>query len=198
MGIRLDIACGQRKEEGWTGIDLRGDADIVHDLFSFPWPIETGSVEAVRIQHFAEHIPHYRPEWGSRDGWWLFWEEVYRVCADGATVEVLHPYSKCDRAFWDPTHTRYIHEMTWYYLDRNWRKVNLLEHDEDSVDFEVVVIQGMGIADDMASRNQETQNFARQHYWNVLADLMVTLKARKPEATAAPNRAARRTRKKAA
>jgi hypothetical protein len=177
--IKLDIACGQNKQEGFTGIDIAGDADITHDLFKFPWPIEDNSVSEVFCSHFVEHIPHYRPDWGEKDGWWLFWEEVYRVCEPGAKIVVLHPYVKSDRAFWDPTHIRFIHEMTWYYLDAEWRKVQKLDHYQTTVDFECVVIAGNGIAEDMATRSAEAQAFGRQHYWNVVADLQIELKVRK-------------------
>lgn len=181
--MKLDIACGVRKEEGFTGIDIRGDADIVHDLFVFPWPLEDNSVEEISIKHFVEHIPHYRPEWNGIDGWWLFWEEVYRILVPGGTVTVIHPYVKSDRAFWDPTHTRYIHEMTWYYLDETWRKDNLLDHyDGADIDFEVAVIEGMGVSDDIAQRSLDMQTFSRIHYWNVLSDLRITLKSRKQSA----------------
>lgn len=176
--LKLDIACGNAKAPGWTGIDIAGDhADIVHDLFSFPWPIETGSVGEVRISHFVEHIPHYRPEWGARDGWWLFWEEVHRICARGAEIHVVHPYVKSDRAFWDPTHVRFIHEMTWYYLDPAWREANGLQHYTDAA-FDITVISGAGVADDIATRNHEHQAYARSHYWNVIPDLVVELKRR--------------------
>jgi hypothetical protein len=176
--MRLDVACGQNKAEGFTGIDLAGDADIVHDLFSFPWPIADGSVEAVRISHFVEHIPHYRPEWGGVDGWWLFWNEIHRITVPGAEIIVDHPYVKNDRAFWDPTHTRFIHETTWHYLDRNWLVAQGLDHYPYTGDFEVVVLVGVGVHPDMGTRSAEVQAFGREHYWNVIADLKVTLKRR--------------------
>lgn len=175
---KLDIACGQNKQPGYTGIDIAGDADISHDLFRFPWPIASGVVREVFVSHFVEHVPHYRPEWNGRDGWWLFWEEVHRITRKGATIRVIHPYVKSDRAFWDPTHVRFIHETTWYYLDANWRKAQGLDHYDTSADFEVVVINGSGIADTIANRNAEMQAFARGHYWNVIADLDITLKRR--------------------
>lgn len=175
---RLDIACGQRKEKGWTGIDLSGDADIVHDLFRFPWPIASGSVREVRISHFVEHIPHYRPEWGAVDGWWKFWDEVARITRKDAKVEVWHPYVMNGRAFWDPTHTRYIHETTWYYLDKNWRELQGLDHYDTRADFEVIVIEGSGLAADISLKSHEAQAFARERYWNVIADLRVELKRR--------------------
>ena len=176
--IKLDIACGNAKQPGWTGIDIGGEqADIKHDLYSFPWPIEAGTVSEARISHFVEHIPHNLPQWGSRDGWWLFWEEVHRITRKGALIHVVHPYSRSDRAFWDPTHTRYIHEMTWYYLDPAWRAANGLQHYTD-VDFEVVVVSGTGIADTISSRTPEHQAYARTHYFNVIPDLAVELKRR--------------------
>lgn len=175
---RLDIACGQRKAPGFVGIDLSGDADITHDLFSYPWPIKPRRVQEVRISHFVEHIPHHRPEWGAVDGWWKFWDEVHRITKPGAKVEITHPYVMNGRAFWDPTHVRFIHETTWYYLDAEWRKVQQLDHYDTTADFEVVVIEGSGVAEDIQLKNHEAQAFARNRYWNVIADLRVELRRR--------------------
>jgi hypothetical protein len=174
---RLDIAAGRNKRDGYVGIDLEPDSDIVWDLFRFPWPIKTGSVQEISVSHFAEHIPHYRPEWGVRDGWFLFWEEVHRIAKKGALIHVVHPYVMSARAFWDPTHVRFIHEMSWYYLDKPWRELNGLGHYTEA-DFEVVVISGTGIADDISTRTPEHQAYARAHYWNVIPDLAVELKRR--------------------
>jgi hypothetical protein len=174
---RLDIACGQNKKKGFIGIDLAGDADIVHDLFVTPWPIKTGSVAEINISHFVEHIPHYLPHWGGVDGWFVFWDEVYRICRKGARVTVVHPYGKNSRALQDPTHTRYIVEETWMYLSRSWRSAQELDHYSVTADFESITISGMGIATAVATRNAEFQEFARNHYWNVIADLVVELKA---------------------
>lgn len=190
--MKLDIACGQNKEEGWVGIDLSGDADIVHDLFSFPWPIEDGSVEEIRCSHFVEHIPHYRPEWNGVDGWWLFWSEVYRILAPGGKATIVHPYLWNDRAFWDPTHVRFIHEITWQYLDAKWREAQKLDHYPVAVDFEIVLVTGLGVAGDIQSRAPEVQAFAREHYKNVVGDLQVELRSRKE---APPNRADRRSKR---
>lgn len=180
--IKLDIACGQNKQEGFVGIDLSGDADITHDLFSFPWPLADNSVSEVFVSHFVEHIPHYRPEWGTTDGWFMFWNEVYRILVPGGGVAIIHPYVKTDRAFWDPTHVRFIHEMTWYYLDHEWLKMQGLDHYPNQANFEVGPIAPMGISDSIANRSAEVQMFARTHYWNAVSDLHVLLKSRKEEA----------------
>jgi hypothetical protein len=176
--MRLDIACGKDKAEGFTGIDISGDADITHDLFTFPWPIDDGAVTEARCIHFVEHIPHWRPDYGTTDGWFWFWDEVYRITEPGARVTVQHPYLTTGRAFQDPTHTRFIPSETWAYLDANWRREQSLDHYPLVADFEVVTINGVGVAPDVQLRNHETQAFMRDRYWNVVADLEVILRRR--------------------
>lgn len=176
---KLDIACGQNKTPGYKGIDLAGGADIHHDLFTYPWPIKTGAVREAVCNHFVEHIPHYRPEYGGQDGWWMFFAELYRICRKDATVVFSHPYAQSARADWDPTHTRRVSDVTWYYLDRNWRKLQGIDHYGADVDFEVVTIDGTGVPDEITARNDTQQAYARTYYWNVVADLVVTLRVRK-------------------
>lgn len=174
---KLDIACGQRKEPGFKGIDLAGDADITHDLFVYPWPIKTSSVAEIHCAHWVEHIPHYRPDW-PKDGWWMFWEEVYRICKKGAEIRVAHPYVWNDRAFYDPTHIRFIHEITWYYLNKEWREVNSLDHYDIAADFDIITINGQGLSDEYMARSTEQQTFQKDHYKNIVGDLEIILKVR--------------------
>jgi len=176
--VRLDIACGKDKAEVFTGIDMAGDADIVHDLFTFPWPIDDRAVTEARCIHFVEHIPHWRPDYGTKDGWWWFWDEVYRITEPGALVTVQHPFLNTSRAFWDPTHTRYIPAETWSYLDATWRRQQSLDHYPTVADFEIVTINGLGLAPDVQLRNHEAQAFMRDRYWNVVQDLEVILRRR--------------------
>jgi hypothetical protein len=174
---RLDIACGKNKQPGFKGIDIAGDADIVWDLNETPWPIKTSSVREVFCAHYVEHIPHMQPGW-DRDGWWRFFDELHRIMAKGAIAEFIHPYVMSGRAFWDPTHVRFIHEVTWYYLDKQWRERESLDHYPVSCDFEVITVDGLGIPQEIVARNLEQQAYARNHYWNTVADLRVLLKAR--------------------
>jgi len=175
---KLDVACGSNKQVGFKGIDLGGDADIVHDLNEIPWPIKSNSVEQVFCSHYVEHIPHWRPGW-ELDGWWRFFDELYRVMKNGATAEFIHPFSRSDRAFWDPTHTRYVNDMTWQYLNPEWRQANGLDHYCGTCNFEIITLSLLGVPDDYLARNVEQQNFSRTHYWNVVGDLGVLIKARK-------------------
>ena len=43
----------------------------------------------------------------------------------------------------------------------------------------MVTLSLLGLPDDYLARNVENQNFQRNHYWNVVNDLGVLLKARK-------------------
>ena len=175
---KLDIACGQNKQKGFKGIDIAGNADIIWDLNETPWPIKTSCVKEVFCSHYVEHIPHDKPGW-TRDGWWMFFDELHRIMAKDGVAEFIHPYVMNGRAFWDPTHVRFIHEVTWYYLDKNWREAQGLDHYPVKCDFEIVTVDATGLSDEFMSRNHEVQAFNRNHYWNVIPDLWVLLKARK-------------------
>lgn len=174
---KLDVACGQNKQPEFTGIDIAGDCDIVHDLNVYPWPIKANSVSEVFCSHYVEHIPH-QVHGHTKDGWFLFFDELYRICKPDAKLTFHHPYAKNDRAFWDPTHTRYIHETTWYYLDKTWRQAQGLDHYQAECDFEVGLINA-GVHERLLSRNHEHQQYARDHYWNAIGDLTVDLRVRK-------------------
>lgn len=176
---KLSIACGDRKPDGFTGIDLNPDsaADINWDLWQYPWPIRDKSVAEFEIGHFVEHIPHWRP-WWPLDGWWMFWNEMYRICKPDAEGLIVHPYNRSDRAFWDPTHERFIHEGTWAYLDKNWRVREKIESPDYNCDWDIVSITALGLSDEQMTRSSEFQAFSAQHYWNPFPDLQVRLRRR--------------------
>lgn len=112
-GINLDIACGPLKQEGpgWIGIDIvkHDCVDIVHDLWQFPWPIESNSVNLCACSHYLEHVPPH-----------LFLKtmaEIHRVCRHKSQVLIAGPYGLGYRFQQDPTHYRCIVESTFGYFD---------------------------------------------------------------------------------
>jgi len=198
-GLKVDLACGASPRHGYMGVDMFTKEQLVAsdpertknfdydtygykqaNLLEFPWPFEDNSIAAAYSSHFVEHIPHQVP--GSDpwiDGWWLFFQELYRVMEDGGIVEIIHPFSRNDRAFWDPTHTRYIHFQTWFYLQMAQRKVLGVNHYAPEVDFEVMNIQTIHEPTYLQGKNDQVVDFVRQFYWNVTDDLFVVLKANK-------------------
>lgn len=172
---KIDLACGQSKREGFFGVDIAStdDADLVHDLSVFPWPIGDDTAEEVVSSHYVEHT---YPVGGPHDGLIAFMDEVYRICADGAKVEIIHPYALSSRAFQDPTHTRFIPEATWWYFNAEWRESQKLDHYPIKSNFAVENI-GSGFTPGWELRSHDAQMFATTHYWNIITDLAVTLKA---------------------
>jgi hypothetical protein len=177
--IKLSIACGQRKPEGWIGVDYVAtkEADIVHDLFKYPWPIEDSSVSEAECSHFIEHIPMQCSHCnGEPDPLLRFFDELYRIMQDGAKILIVAPYYASHRAFQDPTHRRFISEHTFLYTNKDWRKVNLLDHYKISCDFDFSY--GYAPFPDTANRSLEAQAFWIAHYINAVQDIQVTLTKR--------------------
>ena len=164
--LKLDLGCGQAKQEGFTGVDIAPleGVDVVCDLFTFPWPFEDDSVDEVFCSHFVEHVPDHI----------AFMNELYRIMKPGAQVRFVHPYLWNDRCFQDPTHRQFISEHRWYYFAKDWREINKLEHYGITCDFGVNNIFPL-FASPWDQKNTETQQFAMRHYHNVINDLIVDL-----------------------
>lgn len=178
--IKLDIACGQNKQEGFVGIDISPveGVDIVHDLEIYPWPIESESVEEANVSHYIEHTKDIIK----------FMEEIYRILKPsrvdidtkewmpGGKCSIAAPYYTSMRCWQDPTHVRAISEATFLYFNKEWRVVNKLSHYPITCDFDYQF--GYSMTPDWAARNEEARLFAVRHYWNVVSDIQVVLTKR--------------------
>ena len=112
MAVRkLDIGCGERKNEGFDGMDLRElpGVDIVWDVEKFPWPIEDETYHLVVCAHLIEHL---KP-WLSLN----FMNEVWRICHEGATFAIAMPYPGSDGYYQDPTHCNGWNQYAFEYFD---------------------------------------------------------------------------------
>lgn len=199
-GLKVDLACGSNLRPGFVGVESVSLDTLVAstprwegvapdhykdryrevDLLEFPWDFEDNSIATAYSSHFVEHIPHQIPGSDPKvDGWWLWFKELYRVMEDGGIVEIVHPFSRSDRAFWDPTHTRYIHYQTWFYLQRDQREELGVNHYAPEVDFEILNIQTIHEPTLLEGRSHEVIEFARQFYFNPTDDLFVVMKANK-------------------
>jgi hypothetical protein len=162
--FKLDLACGQRKQEGFVGVDrvaIEG-VDRVFDLLEFPWPIEDASVDEIHCSHYFEHVPaklRFR-----------FMDEVWRVLKPGCRALFICPYYSSMRAIQDPTHEwPPICEASFAYFDARWRKDNGLSHYDVKCDFECTF--GYAHTPEWAVRSEDAKAWAVRHYINVVADL---------------------------
>ena len=91
MVTRIDLGCGDKKREGFYGIDIYdGPAvDRVMNIEAERLPFEDGSIEYVFSSHMFEHLTYFP----------FVLQEIFRVCKDGAVVEVWTPYGKSNDAF---------------------------------------------------------------------------------------------------
>ena len=173
--VKYDLACGQNRQEGFTGIDVIAGpgVDIVHDLVNDrPWPIASDSADEIFCSHFVEHLYDLCS----------FMDECWRILKDGGTMILVHPYQTSTRAWQDPTHVRAINEVTWYYFSKEWRELQKLDHYPLKCDFEVDTISA-AYNEPWNLKSEESRQFAMAHYWNVISDLTVILKAKKETGT---------------
>jgi len=96
----LDVGCGRDKLPGATGLDRSAntDADVVHDLDRFPWPLPDGEFDVVRCQDVLEHL----------DDLVRVMEEIHRVTRPGAEIRIRVPHFSSVQAFTDITHRHFF------------------------------------------------------------------------------------------
>jgi hypothetical protein len=105
--LRVDIGCGDKKREGFIGVDLLDSADVKCDIAVERLPFENDSVEHIFSSHCVEHIV--------QDRLWHVFCEFTRVAADDALIEVWHPYA-LHRDAHVFGHVNYLTEEIYYHI----------------------------------------------------------------------------------
>jgi predicted SAM-dependent methyltransferase len=169
--MKLDLGCGPNKKDGFVGVDIMqfdGKVDVVTDLTK-PWPFADGTVEEVHCSHFLEHL--------TGEQRLHFFTELDRVLAPEGKATIIVPHWRSSRAYGDVTHQwPPVVEMFWYYLDKDWRAVNA-PHLPLKCNF--TATWGYSISPQWAVRSQESQQFATNHYTEVIQDMLVTVSRKK-------------------
>lgn len=183
--VKLDLGCGNNVRAGFDGVDLLAEsAKHRVDLFKFPWPFESDSVDEVHCSHFIEHIPARdieprdlndpaRTDLLGQDMLLAFFDEVYRILKKDGSALIIWPALKSERAFQDPTHRRFIPQGTMGYLSRNDREAMLLTHYRVKCDFAITVVHTM--PSELALLHPEAQARRFNENWNTTFDYHATL-----------------------
>jgi predicted SAM-dependent methyltransferase len=187
---RLDLGCGARPKEGFEGVDLYS-AEATHkvNLFKFPFPWSDASVDEIHCSHFVEHLPAREveerdlldelqaPKFLGQDFFFAFFDECYRILKPGSKMLVIVPHLKCDGAFQDPTHRRFINQQTFNYLSKTCRDIMQLGHYRVLADFDNVTIPVGPAEFGLLHPEAQARRFAES--WNVIFELHATLTAKK-------------------
>jgi len=105
----LDLGCGSKKAEGAVGIDqlkLEG-VDFVHDLNSYPYPVEHGIWDVIYLDNVLEHL----------DKPLEVLDEIFSLLKPGGKCIIDVPYFRSHWAFVDPTHQHFFTAKSLMYVD---------------------------------------------------------------------------------
>ena len=112
-GIRLDMGCGEHKQKGFIGLDIRplNGVDIVWDMQKVPWPFPNECCSVIMGSHIIEHI---KPQ----DGIFLsVMNELWRITQVNGQLALSLPYAGSEGYYQDPTHVNPCNHATWQYFD---------------------------------------------------------------------------------
>ncbi|MDA1310190.1 MAG: methyltransferase domain-containing protein [Proteobacteria bacterium] len=111
MATKLNVGCGQDIRDGYVnidGADLPG-IDFVVDLDACATtrlPLPDDHFQQLELSHVLEHLRNPL----------ALMQELYRVAAPGARLQVKVPHGGHDDAWVDPTHVRAIVPQTFSYF----------------------------------------------------------------------------------
>jgi len=99
--MKLNIGSGLKRIDGYLNVDYNPQVnpDFIVDLEKGILPFDNNSVDGIIAHHILEHIG---------DNFLKLMEEIYRVCKDGAIIDIEVPHHRHENFFGDPTHRRPI------------------------------------------------------------------------------------------
>ena len=112
---KLNLGCGNNKIDGYTNVDAfpHCQPDLVFNVETFPWPWEDDSIDGVLFHQSLEHMGE------TTEVFLKIITELYRVCKNGAEIEIHVPHPRSDNFINDPTHVRIITPQLLQLFDKN-------------------------------------------------------------------------------
>lgn len=136
--MKINLGAGYSKVQDYVSCDHDPltNPDYLVDLEKDPLPFEDSSVEGVLAHHILEHMG---------DGYFHLLKEIYRVCKNGAIVDVRVPHPRSDAYLADPTHKRPILPLGMKLFSKKFNQICEENHFSSSqlgnyydVDFDVL------------------------------------------------------------
>ena len=115
----LNLGCGRKRMSDAVNLDVTSatNPDIVHNLNHRPWPLPPNHFHIVHANDVIEHL----------DDTVATMEEIHRVCAPGAIVNIVVPHFSAAGAYTDPTHRHYFGAFTFNYFAET-HELNFYSH----------------------------------------------------------------------
>jgi predicted O-linked N-acetylglucosamine transferase (SPINDLY family)/glycosyltransferase involved in cell wall biosynthesis len=109
--FRIDIGCGISKKNGFVGVDVCDGpgVDIVADLNKV-FPFEDDSIDEIKAYDVIEHLYDRLHTMN----------EIWRVCKDGALIDIRVPSTDGRGAFQDPTHVSFWNINSFMYYSNDF------------------------------------------------------------------------------
>jgi ubiquinone/menaquinone biosynthesis C-methylase UbiE len=103
--MNLNLGSGYKRIDGFLNVDFNDHCkpDYIVDLGKEVWPFPDNSVDKIIVHHVLEHFG---------EEFFHAMKEMYRVCKDGAMIDILVPFPRHDTFLIDPTHRRPILPQT--------------------------------------------------------------------------------------
>lgn len=100
--MKLNIGGGHKRFDGFLNVDLDPGTkpDIRADIGVDRLPVDDSTVDEVIAHHIFEHL--------GGDTFFHCLQELYRVCQNGAVIDVHVPHYRHDYFYGDPSHVRPI------------------------------------------------------------------------------------------
>jgi len=136
--IRLNIGGGYKRYDGFLNCDMDPltKPDFLMELGKDKFPIEDSSVTEVNAFHILEHIG---------EGFFFLMQELYRVCSDGAFINIAVPHHRHEIFFGDASHVRPITVEMMRQFSKKYNEYHIHQFNSSSgfglrcgVDFEII------------------------------------------------------------
>lgn len=96
--MRINMGCDKDIKKGWVNLDCydHEGVNVVWDLNDFSYPFKDNSVEQIYMHSVLEHL----------DNPLKVLNELWRICMNGAVIEIFVPYFTSYTPWTDITHKR--------------------------------------------------------------------------------------------
>lgn len=171
--IKLDVGAGYHKEPGFISLDRaeKCEPDILCDLDIDGIPLPDSCVSEMRAIAVLEHCSNVIATIN----------EMWRVCENGAKIQMVVPHSANDKAWVDPTHKSFFSERSPSYWDKRSGHYTTPNAGSDygvKAMFKDVQVM-VNLDEEISAMSPEDQRFALKFFRNVVNELIINLTVEK-------------------